>query len=204
MRIIALTLACLACGEHGIRANLTRYDSDSSKVSSDRRASRHLQQLGMLLFHLGTGAFRYTRIAGGRDEYRNPAARWVGVQRPNRQFDASMNLTPNAVDGNDAPQEVRSRSFLEDLWARYVLTRPDMNFEGLVNSTKFRTAQQWSWETRTPGTMRTIVITSSLLMLAAIPAIITNPEVFPRLVELATLSRAGFELNPGEVKEILY
>mmetsp|Transcript_161326 Transcript_161326/g.297581 ORF Transcript_161326/g.297581 Transcript_161326/m.297581 type:complete len:219 (+) Transcript_161326:126-782(+) len=82
-------------------------------------------------------------------------------------------------------------SWLEDAWQKYVLIRPGMTFKELQNSTKLRTYQYWTWENRTPGTARTLVITSVVLILAAIPVLLTNPAVFPKLIELAALSRAG-------------
>eukprot|EP00966_Prymnesium_polylepis_P148739 3436244-Prymnesium_polylepis.1 len=47
---------------------------------------------------------------------------------------------------------------------------------------------------RIPGTYRTVVLTHAICFLAAIPALLTNEEVLPKLVEAAALSRvtAGF------------
>ena len=80
---------------------------------------------------------------------------------------------------------------LQDAWRRYVLLRPDMGFEELKNSTQLRTANEWSWDTRTPGTARTLLISAFVVSFFAIPAILANPAVFTRLLELAALSLEG-------------
>eukprot|EP00310_Coccolithus_braarudii_P021491 CAMPEP_0183332824 /NCGR_PEP_ID=MMETSP0164_2-20130417/1890_1 /TAXON_ID=221442 /ORGANISM="Coccolithus pelagicus ssp braarudi, Strain PLY182g" /LENGTH=161 /DNA_ID=CAMNT_0025501621 /DNA_START=39 /DNA_END=524 /DNA_ORIENTATION=+ len=90
-----------------------------------------------------------------------------------------------------AEQSPSSGNPLRNVWARYVLMRPDMDFKDLRHSTRLRTARSWSLEERTPGTIRTILITSALLVLAAIPVLLTNPLVLPWLLELAALSREG-------------
>ena len=87
--------------------------------------------------------------------------------------------------------EDRETNFLEDLWQRYVLIRPGMDMDELRNSTKLRTARSWSWEERTPGTARTIVITGFVITLFAIPLLLTNPTVLAYVLNLATLSREG-------------
>jgi hypothetical protein len=91
-----------------------------------------------------------------------------------------------------APPQMRDgSSWLENAWRRYVLLRPDMSMDELRESTRLRTAKEWSWADRTPGTVRTIALSSMLLMLVAIPAILANPLVLPRLFEIAALSREG-------------
>lgn len=85
---------------------------------------------------------------------------------------------------------MRQQSFLEEAWAKYVLLRPGMSYDELRESTL-------NPETRTPGTVRTIFLTSFLCILVAIPYVLTNPAVFPRLIELAALDRIG--LTPAEM-----
>merc|ERR1711990_639626 len=86
------------------------------------------------------------------------------------------------------------QNWLEDAWARFVLLRPGMDVDEFRKSTELtRTpANGWSWEGRTPGTVRTILITSATLCLFAIPVLVTNPLVLPRLLEAAALSMEGF------------
>ena len=91
----------------------------------------------------------------------------------------------------------QSRSPLVNWWAKYVLLRPEMGIEELKNSTSLRTAKEWSWNERTPGTARTIIISTLLVGLFAIPALLANPYVLPKLIEAAVLSREGF--TPEEV-----
>ena len=43
---------------------------------------------------------------------------------------------------------------LEDAWQRYVLLRPGMGMDELKETTRLRTAQEWSWGNRAPGTAR--------------------------------------------------
>ena len=52
---------------------------------------------------------------------------------------------------------------------------------------------------RTPGTLRTVVITSALVLLAAVPYIVQNPLFIGYVLELAALSRAG--VTPAEMFE---
>ena len=88
-------------------------------------------------------------------------------------------------------------NWLKDAWAKYVLIRPEMGMDDLRNSTTLRTAKEWEWETRTPGTLRTIVISTFVVCLFAIPALLANPLILPKLLEAAVLSREGY--SPLEV-----
>lgn len=92
--------------------------------------------------------------------------------------------SPAAVFAEDKDSR---RSELEKAWAKYVLLRPDMTFDELKASTQTINFKNG----RTPGTTRTVLISSVLLILFAIPAIVTNPRVLVWLVELAALDRAG-------------
>lgn len=76
-----------------------------------------------------------------------------------------------------------------DVWARYVLLRPGMSYRELKAATLQR--NKLSQEERIPGTYRTVVLSHAACFLAAIPAIISSDQVFPRIVELAAASRAG-------------
>ena len=85
---------------------------------------------------------------------------------------------------------------LEDAWQRYVLLRPGMGMDELKETTRLRTAQEWSWGNRAPGTARTLIGSAALISLFAIPLLLTNPVVFAYLVEFASLSKAG--VSPAE------
>ena len=84
---------------------------------------------------------------------------------------------------------------LEEAWQRFVLLRPGMTYDELETSTKYVSAGRF----RTPGTYRTILITSALVLLAAVPYIVQNPLVLGWLLELAALDRAG--VTPGVMLE---
>lgn len=77
------------------------------------------------------------------------------------------------------------------LWRRFVLLRPGMEWDDLKDSTKLRTSREWSWDERTPGTARTLVITAFVVTLFAIPALLANPTSLAWLIEFAALSREG-------------
>lgn len=47
------------------------------------------------------------------------------------------------------------------------------------------------WNGQAPGTNRTFIISSFLVILAAIPYIVTNDAVLYKIIELASLSAAG-------------
>ena len=71
---------------------------------------------------------------------------------------------------------------LNDLWTRYVLLRPDgCDLEEDVPPHPLGTTCETS---RTPGTLRTVVLCCVLCTLAAIPALLANPLVLPRLIEV--------------------
>ena len=82
---------------------------------------------------------------------------------------------------------------LETAWKEFVLLRPDWESPGanLKDSTKLRTAKAWSWDERTPGTARTLLISSVLVAFFAIPAIMANPVVLTKVLELAALDVIG-------------
>ena len=105
--------------------------------------------------------------------------------RPTRQ----RSPVPAATAAHD------SRSPLEKVWARYVLLRPEMSYDELKKTTQtinFRNG-------RTPGTNRTMFLSTFLLILAAIPVVFTNERVVYWLLELAALDRAG--VTPAEMLE---
>jgi hypothetical protein len=95
------------------------------------------------------------------------------------------------VSRGSSPRSTARMGPLQDAWRRYVLLRPDMDFDSLKNSTQLRTAQDWSWDSRTPGTARTLLLSAVIVSFFAIPALLANPAVFSRLLELAALSLEG-------------
>ena len=88
-------------------------------------------------------------------------------------------------------------SWLQDAWSRYVLIRPGMTFQELKRSSTSSlslecvTDLECALDSRVPGTVRTVVLTHVLCFLVAIPALLTNEHVFPKLVELAAIARLG-------------
>ena len=87
----------------------------------------------------------------------------------------------------------RTPSPLESAWSTYVLVRPGMTYDELKATTTGALAG------RTPGTLRTVVLTSALVLLAAVPYIVQNPLFIGYVLELAALSRAG--VTPAEMFE---
>ena len=83
----------------------------------------------------------------------------------------------------------RTPSPLESAWSTYVLVRPGMTYDELKATTTGALAG------RTPGTLRTVVMTSALVLLAAVPYIVQNPLFIGYVLELAALSRAGVTLS---------
>ena len=94
-----------------------------------------------------------------------------------------------------------SRGGLQEAWARYVLLRPGMTFDELKSTTLRQPTEQFTptldTSKRTPGTVRTVLFSSLLVFLAAVPALMQNPAVLVKLIELASLDRVGF--TPMEV-----
>ena len=76
-----------------------------------------------------------------------------------------------------------------DVWAKYVLLRPGMSYTELKRATLQR--NQLDPTRRIPGTYRTVVIAHILCFAAALPAVITSPAVFPKLLVAATPSRVA-------------
>ena len=76
-----------------------------------------------------------------------------------------------------------------DQWARYVLLRPGMSYTELKRATLQR--NQLDPTSRIPGTYRTVVIAHLLCFAAALPAVITSPAVFPKVLVAATASRVA-------------
>jgi hypothetical protein len=72
-------------------------------------------------------------------------------------------------------------SWTQDAWERYVLIRPSDQ----------QNESDGMWASRTPGTARTIIFSSILCSLAALPALVTKPAALALLVELAALGRLG-------------
>lgn len=101
-----------------------------------------------------------------------------------RRSTASRGSAPLAKKRDDGPWS--------DAWAKYVLLRPGMTYSELKAATLQR--NKLSAKDRIPGTYRTVILTHAICFIAAIPALLTNEEVFPKLVEAAALSRvtAGF------------
>ena len=87
----------------------------------------------------------------------------------------------------------RTPSPLETAWSTYVLVRPGMTFDELKATTTGQLAG------RTPGTLRTVILTSCLVALAAVPYIVQNPVFIGYVLELAALSRAG--IPPADMFE---
>jgi hypothetical protein len=84
-----------------------------------------------------------------------------------------------------APQ---ASNILDDAWKRFVLIRAEDQDCG----------DGW-WGRRTPGTARTMVISSVICSFFAVPALLKNPLIFTRLLELASLDRVG--VTPMEFYE---
>ena len=76
-----------------------------------------------------------------------------------------------------------------DVWARYVLLRPGMSYSELKEATLRR--NKLSPADRIPGTYRTVVLAHAICFIAAIPAVLTSDEVFPKLLGVATASRVA-------------
>ena len=76
-----------------------------------------------------------------------------------------------------------------DIWAKYVLLRPGMTYGELKEATLRR--NRLSPEERIPGTFRTVVIVHVICFLAAIPILVTNDAIFPKLLQWAVTSRAA-------------
>ena len=70
-----------------------------------------------------------------------------------------------------------------DVWARYVLLRPGMSYTELKEATQRR--NRLAPESRIPGTFRTVVLVHAVCFLAAIPMVLQNENVFPKLVNAA-------------------
>ena len=91
-----------------------------------------------------------------------------------------------ACESETSESERRDSNLFEDVWSKYVLIRPGWKMDELKQSTKLRTARTWSWEERTPGTARTIVLSAAVIVIVAIPYL-----VIPYLLEFAALSVSG-------------
>ena len=73
-------------------------------------------------------------------------------------------------------QAFAAETMLEESWRKYVLLRP-------AESTSLE-----GWAARTPGTARTIAISSTITTLVSLPALLKNPIVFSWLLEAAARS----------------
>ena len=84
-------------------------------------------------------------------------------------------------------------------WQRYVLIRPGMTFQELKARTQLlndgASFKVPNLDARAPGTFRTIFLTHLICFPAAIPALLSNPQVLPKLIEIASLSRLGIETD---------
>lgn len=107
-----------------------------------------------------------------------------------------VQLSERRGDGEEGGGSPSFGDTVQDAWARYVLLRPGMGFDDLKNSTKLRTARTWSWQERTPGTARTLVLSVAFVSLFALPVLLANPAVLSVLLETAALSREG--ITPQE------
>eukprot|EP00966_Prymnesium_polylepis_P102904 2383777-Prymnesium_polylepis.2 len=121
--------------------------------------------------------------------------------------DAAFNVgvqPRRAIVGVSARRAPAPRAgFLEDAWAKYVLLRPGMTYDELKESTLRSTTEQFKptldKSKRTPGTVRTVLLSSVVVCLAAVPALAQNPAVLAKLIELASLDRVG--VTPIEMLE---
>ena len=82
--------------------------------------------------------------------------------------------------------QVTAPNLVADAWSKYVLLRPGMTYEELKLSTLSPLGDD-----RTPGTVRTILLSSILVFAASVPHLLASPWVLPKLIELAALSRTG-------------
>ena len=64
-----------------------------------------------------------------------------------------------------------------------------MSFSELKAATLKR--NQLDPKERIPGTLRTVVLVHAACFIAALPAVLTSDQVFPKLVEAAASSRVG-------------
>ncbi|KAL3912382.1 MAG: hypothetical protein SGPRY_008355 [Prymnesium sp.] len=98
-------------------------------------------------------------------------------------------------------RDLPKRTAIEKAWARYVLCRPGMTFKELRSVTQRPSNEQFSLSLdptkRTPGTLRTLLVSSLFVFAAAVPALIQNPAVLVKLIELASLDRIG--ITPMEM-----
>ena len=104
---------------------------------------------------------------------------------------SSSKLSPRAPTPDSL--SLSTSSPLEDAWSTYVLVRPGMTYEEL------RATSTGALKGRTPGTIRTVILTSALVLLAAVPYIVQNPLFFGWVLELAVLGRAG--VTPADMFE---
>ena len=94
---------------------------------------------------------------------------------PSVQAPDSEDVDPSVQAPDSEP---RLLSPLEDAWQRFVLLRPGMTYDELKASTSYVT----------PGTYRTIIITSVLVLLAAVPYIV-QVTLTLNLIPILTLTR---------------
>ena len=106
---------------------------------------------------------------------------------------SSLKPSPRAPTLDSVAEVGTTSSLLEDAWSRFVLVRPGMTYKELKATTTGAIAG------RTPGTIRTVVLSSALVLLAAVPYIVQNPLVIGWLLELAALGRAG--ITPADMFE---
>merc|ERR1711990_1179420 len=99
----------------------------------------------------------------------------------------------SSVSPKSSAEAEGSLGAVQGAWARFVLLRPGMSQEELKTRTRRPTPRQYSLDPaeRTPGTVRTILLSSFLVFLAALPALLANPVVLAKLIELAALDIAG-------------
>merc|ERR1712166_583768 len=82
-----------------------------------------------------------------------------------RSTSSSSSSSPKPSPRSPTPDSLtmdRTPSALENAWSNYVLVRPGMTYDKLKATTTGALAG------RTPGTLRTVVLTSLLVLLAAV------------------------------------
>lgn len=140
-----------------------------------------MSPLFLLLALTGAAAFN---LPGSPQTNRKPAA---STAQSNSALDSEHCLLDEPVAECFVRNQVDGP--WSDVWARYVLLRPGMNFSKLKRATLQR--NQLDPTSRIPGTYRTIVMAHVLCFAAALPAVITSDAVFPKLLVAATASRVA-------------
>merc|ERR1719231_456584 len=125
-------------------------------------------------------------LVGGRAGLHSVSARSPRSHRPlSHRTRADGLLVPSrpvqSLVARGASQGDETTGWFTDAWNRYVLLRPEGRRNDLTG-----------WAARTPGTARTILISSTFCLIVAVPSILANPAVLIRLIEISELSRMGY------------